>query len=210
MIEIHLGGKPVTKLQAARAVAAVNGESVCIGEPNPDGWIRDYITVYARHPAFGEVQPPKLSCMSFSADTVAGMQQQAQMITLAAEICELAEMLAAEQDAPKLPLCRYCDVEPATGRDYCEACAAAAELVAPPVNGPLDRTVAEDGIRGLRTGDIVTVPAAYRTDRRRAVVESVSFDGLSFTDTTGVRHYAGDAELIPLAGAAPETAPPSP
>ena len=50
----------------------------------------------------------------------------------------------------------------------------------------------------LKTGTIVTVPASYRIpgcrDRRTAVVESVSANGLWFADTTGARHYIGDAE----------------
>lgn len=52
------------------------------------------------------------------------------------------------------------------------------------------------GVPDLKTGDIVTVPAPYRTDRRTAVVESVSFDGLSFADTTGIRHRTADAEAV--------------
>jgi len=96
-IEIHLDGKPVSKLQAARAVAEVGGRSVVVGEPREDGWIKDYVSVYARHKAFGEIQRPALNCASFQADTLSEMRQQAQMIMLAAEIAELAEMLAAEQ-----------------------------------------------------------------------------------------------------------------
>jgi hypothetical protein len=38
--------------------------------------------------------------------------------------------------------------------------------------------------RGLKRGDLVTVPAGPGL-RRRAVVESVSADGLRFTDTAG-------------------------
>jgi hypothetical protein len=54
----------------------------------------------------------------------------------------------------------------------------------------------------LTTGALVTVPASYRVhgrERRQAVVESISANGLWFADTTGVRHYIGDAELVPLA-----------
>jgi hypothetical protein len=98
-IQIHLDGKPVTKLQGARSVADVNGESVVIGVPNADGWIQDNITVYKAHRAYGGIQPPELGCMSFHASTPAEMRQQAQMITLAAEIAELAEMIAAESVA---------------------------------------------------------------------------------------------------------------
>jgi len=54
--------------------------------------------------------------------------------------------------------------------------------------------------RGLKTGDLVTVPAGGGR-RRRVVVESVALDGERFTDTAGNRHDAGDAELVPLAGA---------
>lgn len=49
------------------------------------------------------------------------------------------------------------------------------------------------GTRGLKSGDLVTVPAGRR------VVESVSPDGLSFTDTAGARHLAAAAELVPFA-----------
>jgi hypothetical protein len=52
------------------------------------------------------------------------------------------------------------------------------------------------GVRGLKTGDLVRLPG------RTAVVESVTFDGLSFTDTTGVRHLVAVAELVPFAPAA--------
>ena len=58
-----------------------------------------------------------------------------------------------------------------------------------------------NGTRGLKTGDLVRVPASYVVhgrDRRAAVVESVSLNGLWFADTTGTRHYTGDAELVPL------------
>lgn len=97
MIEIHLDGKPVTKLQAARALNRVgSGNHVCICEPGARDW--DRVVLRGRYHAYGEVQPPELSCMSFSAGTPAGMRLQAQMITLAAEIAELAEMIVAEQD----------------------------------------------------------------------------------------------------------------
>jgi hypothetical protein len=62
--------------------------------------------------------------------------------------------------------------------------------------------------RALKTGDLVTVPASYVVhgrERREAVVETVSLNELWFADTTGTRHYTGDAELVPLA-VAPEVA----
>lgn len=96
MIEIHLDGKPVTKLEAARAVAVVGGEHVDIGEPDAAGWIQDGIALGARS-ALGEIRRPELGCGSFRADDPAEMRQQAEMITLAAEIAELAQMIAAEQ-----------------------------------------------------------------------------------------------------------------
>ena len=65
--------------------------------------------------------------------------------------------------------------------------------------------------RALRTGDLVTVPAACRVPgccgRRTAVVESVALNGLSFTDTRGGVHFTADAVPVPLA---PGQAPPSP
>lgn len=47
----------------------------------------------------------------------------------------------------------------------------------------------------LKTGDLVTVTG------RRLVVEAVSPDGLTFTDTRGARHRAAAAELVPLPAA---------
>lgn len=51
------------------------------------------------------------------------------------------------------------------------------------------------GGRGLKTGDLVRVPAG--TGKRTAVVETVSLNGLRFTDTTGTRHSTAVAELVP-------------
>lgn len=114
MIEIHLDGKPVTKLQAARAVAIVGGEHVDIGKPDAAGWIQDGIALGARS-ALGEIRRPELGCGSFRADNPAEMRQQAEMITLAAEIADLAEMIAAEQEAdkpkPVVWQCMYCWTE---------------------------------------------------------------------------------------------------
>jgi hypothetical protein len=97
-IETHLGGQPVTKLQAARSVAALGGESVVIGVPNEAGWIRDYVTVYARHWGADGPYPANLSCSSFNSDDPAETRQRLEMITIAAEIIELAAMIAAEAD----------------------------------------------------------------------------------------------------------------
>jgi len=46
--------------------------------------------------------------------------------------------------------------------------------------------------RGLKTGDLVRLPG------RTAVVESVSLDGLRFTDTAGAVRKVADAEPVPL------------
>jgi hypothetical protein len=59
--------------------------------------------------------------------------------------------------------------------------------------------------RGLKAGDLVTVPASYQfpgLGRKQAVVEAVSLNGLSFSDTKGTRHFTADAELVPLTAAA--------
>ncbi len=96
-IQIQVDGKPVNKLQAARAAATLGGPSIWIGEPDGSGWMPQYISVYARHRAFGTIQRAALDCHHFIADTVAEMRQQAAAVTLAAEICEWAEMIAAEQ-----------------------------------------------------------------------------------------------------------------
>jgi len=101
-IEIHLDGKPVSKLQAAQSVATPLGGSVVIGVPNADGWIRDCVTVYASHPAYGSVAPPHLSCSSFNSDVPAEIRQRIEMMTIAAEIIELAAMIADEA-APGTP-----------------------------------------------------------------------------------------------------------
>lgn len=63
-----------------------------------------------------------------------------------------------------------------------------------------------DSARGLKTGDLVTVPASYRVpgrERRTAVVESVSLNGMWFSDTTGSRHCTADAERAPLPAPVP-------
>lgn len=54
--------------------------------------------------------------------------------------------------------------------------------------------------RGLKTGDLVTLAA------RRLVVETVSADGIRFTDTYGASHRAAHAEIVPLAAAAGKAA----
>lgn len=54
--------------------------------------------------------------------------------------------------------------------------------------------------RGLRTGDLVTVPAG--DGRREVVVESVSWDGARFAGAMGGTWPAGVAELVPLPVAA--------
>jgi hypothetical protein len=47
-------------------------------------------------------------------------------------------------------------------------------------------------MRPLKTGDLVRLPG------RTAVVESVSLDGLRFTDPFGASHEAAGAELVPF------------
>lgn len=55
------------------------------------------------------------------------------------------------------------------------------------------RTLRAAEVRGLKTGDLVTIGG------RAAVVETVAPDGQSFTDTRGASHPAALAELVPLA-----------
>jgi len=102
MIEIHLDGRPVKKLEAARAAAnlgrAYETPDIRVVVPGEDGWISGgYITVHARHHAYGDMQPPSVSCPSAGRDA-AGARTFAEMLALGAEIAELAAMLAAEQD----------------------------------------------------------------------------------------------------------------
>lgn len=98
MIEIHLDGKPVTKLEAARAVSIVGARGVRIGFPGEDGTLEDSVDLYGRRHAYGEIEPPLGSSSSFGADA-GRMRRRAQVLLLGAEIAELAMMLAAEQDA---------------------------------------------------------------------------------------------------------------
>lgn len=98
-IEIQIDGNVVTKLQAARALNQVDsGTHVAIGELNDRGWVDEDVFLRARHHAYGEVQPPELNCMSFGAATLKEMQQQAEIIALAAQIRELADELYAEDE----------------------------------------------------------------------------------------------------------------
>ena len=125
-IEIHLDGKPVTKLQAARACAEIGSEPVFIGEENAEGVIEDAVLVSARYRMRGEIQRPEIGCGQFCVDTPEEARQQARVLLLAAEIAELAEMIAAEQvEAPArvgvpeqmpIPASHYCD------SGNCEVC----------------------------------------------------------------------------------------
>lgn len=100
-IEIHLDGKPVTKLQAARALSVIDGRRlVHIGEPDEDGEIiRGRVTVYARHHAFEVLQAASVSWLAFGAVTAEDTREFLRVVALGAEIAELAEMLAAEAEA---------------------------------------------------------------------------------------------------------------
>ena len=99
MIEIHLDGKPVSKLEAARSVARPDGHSVDIGEPSARGWIEDGIAVYHRNRTLGGIEPAQVRWASYTGVSAADARMFAEAITIGAEIAELAEMLAAEQDA---------------------------------------------------------------------------------------------------------------
>lgn len=118
MIEIRLDGKPVTKLEAARALAVPGRTRAFIGEPNEFGVVHDSVTVYGRYPAYGAVEPPALNCASFIAGTAAEIRQRAEMIALAAEVAELAEMIAAEQDAQQPAATLTPEREPCEEREW--------------------------------------------------------------------------------------------
>jgi hypothetical protein len=97
VIEIHLDGKPVTKLQAARALAPVGTRRVVIGELDDDGQVgRGSVAVRARHQAYGLTFSPEVSWPS-GAEAPCGARTFMAMIALGAEVAELAEMIAAEQ-----------------------------------------------------------------------------------------------------------------
>ncbi len=96
-IETHLDGKPVTRLQAARALAVVDGQSVEIGEPNASGWIEHGITVYPRRSRLDGIEPAQVHWSSYAGVSAADARMFSAMIALGAEVAELAEMIAAEQ-----------------------------------------------------------------------------------------------------------------
>jgi hypothetical protein len=101
-IEIHLDGKPVTKLQAARSVANLDEDyeyhGVSVGEPNEDGWISSHeITVHGRHRAYGSMHPAEVSWPSIGSVPAAEARAFTEALALGTEIAELAEMIAAEQ-----------------------------------------------------------------------------------------------------------------
>jgi hypothetical protein len=115
MIEIHIDGKTVTKLQAARAVANLDGEPryVDIGEAGEDGLIRHEVTVHPREHAYGSMQPAEVGWPSIGSVPAAAARVFAESLTLGAEIAELAEMIAAEQARAQ---CADCD-QPLDGRE---------------------------------------------------------------------------------------------
>ena len=159
-IRIHLDGKPVTKLQAAQAVSVVGARGVRIGFPAEDGDLLDYIDLYGRSRAYGEIQPPLGRSSSFGADA-SRMRQRAEMLILAAEIAELAEMLAAEQDQAPEPAEHDETVSP----DRAETIRRAVELI--------DTTPRADLLRYLvqtRVHPVIQVsPAALRVGLASAV-----------------------------------------
>jgi hypothetical protein len=99
-IEIHLDGKPVTKLQAARALSIPDSLPARVGEPDEDGYVNHgFVSVWARHHVDGELLPSEVSWPSYGSVSAADARTFAGQVALGAEIAELAEMLAAEQDA---------------------------------------------------------------------------------------------------------------
>jgi hypothetical protein len=115
VIEIHLDGKPVTKLQAARALAPVGTRRVVIGELDDDGQVgRGSVAVRARHQAYGLTFSPEVSWPS-GAEAPCGARTFMALIALGAEVAELAEMIVAEQEAdkpkPVVWQCTYCWTE---------------------------------------------------------------------------------------------------
>lgn len=95
MIEIHLDGKPVTPMEAARALNVTGGPHALVRTEREDG---PQAKVYA---AFcgsrGVLRPPWLSCPAFTADSADGARAAAHVISTAADLITLAELLAAEQ-----------------------------------------------------------------------------------------------------------------
>lgn len=131
-IGIHLDGKPVTKLQAARELAQVGGRSLGVSYLVAGVVTDGGITVHARHVARGEVRPPEVTWYAATGrDRISAEAARAfgEAVAVAAEVAELAEMLAAEQDAPEQPPC-WCGhaggvhnaVSNGNGRGFCTEC----------------------------------------------------------------------------------------
>ncbi len=93
-IEIRLDGKPVSKVTAAAALSEVGGPPVRICELDADGSIAHDVEVYARHQAFGETCSPEVNWSAPGSVSAARARQYAKLISLAAELAEMADRIS--------------------------------------------------------------------------------------------------------------------
>lgn len=93
-IEIRLDGKPIDKIVAARALSKVNGAPVRVCELGEDGSVARDVDVYAKHRAFGGLCGPEVNWSAIGSVSAAEARRYAEMISLAAELAEMAGMIA--------------------------------------------------------------------------------------------------------------------
>lgn len=92
-------GNVLSKYQAARALNVTGGTSLVIRAGLADKQHEDdYIEAYPRHHAFGAIAAPYSSCSSRNGDAL-GMRRRTAMMTLAADIIDLANEIDADEQA---------------------------------------------------------------------------------------------------------------
>lgn len=98
-IAIYVNGHEAGKIEAARSLAATPGEGqmVTVYELTADDKIADRIEVYPRHMAFGGVAGAQVNWGGIGSVGAAKARRYAGMITLAAELIELSDEIAAAQ-----------------------------------------------------------------------------------------------------------------
>lgn len=94
-ITIFLGDNPINKVQAAHALNRVDGPGIRIYDTE-QGWTQDahYIDLDARRYSWSDVQvPPQVSWSSLGMQDVATARLYAQMMTLAVDVMDLADLM---------------------------------------------------------------------------------------------------------------------